>query len=28
MMYRIDNVNIGTHQDYVQELIRLFKRRA
>ena len=28
MMYRIDNVSIGTDQDYVQELIRLFKRRA
>jgi uncharacterized protein (DUF58 family) len=28
MMYRIDNVTIGTHQDYVQELVRLFKRRA
>ena len=28
MMYRIDNVSIGTNQDYVQELIRLFKRRA
>ena len=27
-MYRIDNVSIGTHQDYVQELVRLFKRRA
>jgi len=28
MMYRIDNVSIGTDQDYVQELIRLFNRRA
>ena len=28
MMYRIDNVGIGTEQDYVQELIRLFKKRA
>ena len=28
LMYRIDNVSIGTDQDYVQELIRLFKRRA
>ena len=28
LMYRIDHVHIGTHQDYVQELIRLFKRRA
>ena len=26
-MHKIDHVNIGTHQDYVQELIRLFKRR-
>jgi Uncharacterized conserved protein (some members contain a von Willebrand factor type A (vWA) domain) len=26
-MHKIDHVNIGTDQDYVQELIRLFKRR-
>ena len=28
MMYRIDNVSISTQHDYVQELVRLFKRRA
>ena len=28
MMYRIDNVSIGTQHDYVQELVRLFKKRA
>jgi len=28
MMYRIDNVSISTQHDYVQELIRLFKKRA
>ena len=28
MRYRIDNVSISTQHDYVQELIRLFKRRA
>jgi len=27
MMYRIDNVSISTDQDYVQELVRLFKQR-
>ena len=26
-MHKIDHVNIGTQQDYVQELIRLFQRR-